>query len=610
VGNFLVVIPGSGLSGEAKRLFLSSLDAAREIRSQIPSDTWESDWGFAASFPRQNGSGAGIVSDPATGSWLLAIGTWFHCDDRASGAESYLLNRYLEVGAFQLGRELEGFFVLLIGDARIREVIAITDIVGSCHCFRRTVHEGIILSGSSLLLASSGDCTVDWVGCQEFLDTGIIYEERTCYQEVRKLGPARIYRFSDTARGTEQKYWQAADVKPQSSRADDAVNSLWQKLTLAAARIHRLYPHSVCDLTGGYDSRALVAAFLGANVRCATTVSGPSNSADVVISQGLAQVLGLRHLHSEPLQQLSFDQVRESLPFTDGEYDLVNYAQIRAIHGELSRHFESSINGSFGEVARGYWWELLLPRIGARRPLDAHKVAQRRYAAQSFDASIFPSEKRLDLVAHFTGVIDRTNAGLLDTPNTFQMDHAYLMMRMQRWQGRIASSTNQLWPCLSPFMFRSVLETILETRAWLRWRSLLIRKMLAKFSPRMAAYPLEHGFPAQPATWRNIHRFFPLATYFGKKCVAKVEERLGSRRGARSREESFVPRLQLWKDDRVREILRPPNMRLSGGMDLDGLGNFLQRSQEEQFSFNDQWARLLSLECAFRATASTGRRRG
>jgi hypothetical protein len=176
------------------------------------------------------------------------------------------------------------------------------------------------------------------------------------------------------------------------------------------------------------------------------------------------------------------------------------------------------------------------------------------------------------------------------------MDHAYLMMRMQRWQGRIASSTNQIWPCLSPFMFRSVLETMLETRAMSRWRSLMIRKMLARYSPVMAAYPLEHGFPAEPTTWKNFYRFFPLAKYFGEKVAGKI----GLRGKTTAKPDSADLRLQLWSEEPVQELLRPSNMRLSGSMDSFALTRFFERSKQKDFDFAEQWARVLSLECALR----------
>ena len=597
MGNFLVVIPAQGATTGAKRLFHNGLNSAREIRGQVPGESLENEWSLGAAFPRQNGSGGKIAVDPETGNWLLASGTWFHANGYSSGEETRLLRRFFEVGAERLAGDLEGFFVLIFGDSHTSEVVVVTDIVGSCHCFQRSFDDAIVLSGSSLLLASLEESQLDLVACQEFLFTGIIYEDRTCYREVRKLKPATIFRFANGTKKTEKQYWRAADLKMESLRGDSAVDALWEKMRRAAGRIHTLYRNPICDLTGGYDSRALVATFLGAGVRCSTAVSGADDSADVRISTDLAKELGLPHLHNEPLREISFEQLQACIALTDGEYDLVNYAQIREIHEQLAGRFDVSINGSFGEVARGYWWELLLPRIGARRPLPARKVSQLRYAAHTYDVSMLPPEKRVDLVQHFTEVIERTNSGLNGCPNTFQMDHAYLMMRMQRWQGRIASSTNQIWPCLSPFMFRSVLETMLETRAVSRWRSLMIRKMLARYSPIMAAYPLEHGFPAEPTTWKNFYRFFPLAKYFSEKVANKV----GLRRKEETTNGSADLRLQLWSQEPVQELFRPSNMRLGGVMDKSALAGFLERSKQNDFRFAEQWARLLSLECALRA---------
>jgi hypothetical protein len=610
MGNFLVVVPAPGTAREAKALFYDTLRAAKEIRSQAPAQTLETEWSYCASFARLNGSGGALVTDPKTGSWLVAVGTWFHQDAYASGAESRLLQRYLQLdNPGQLGRELEGFFALTFGDSRTRQIFLLTDLLGSCGVFWRALPDGIVLSGSSLLLAALRKCKLDAVGAQEFLNTGVIYEDRTCYQDIRKLAPAMVYGFSTESQApTQQYYWRAADLAPESLQGEAAVDALWCQIGRAAKRIAGEFSQPVCDLTGGYDSRAVAACLIAAKVPFATTVFGTSESADVVISRGLAKRLELPHLHSEPLCSYSFERFLASLPLTDGEYDLVNYVQIREIHEKLSEKFTISINGSFGEVARGYWWELLFPFIGAQRPLNAKKLAALRYAAQDYDDSLFPSPHRLNMTEHFAGVIERTNAGLCGFPNTFQMDHAYLMMRMQRWQGRIASSTNQVWPCLSPFMFRPVLETMLQAGSLLRWRSLLVRKMLAKFSPQLASYPLEHGFPAEPVSWRNVHRFAPLGPYFAKKVVGKAARTLGVRR-AIAEDSEMTPRLQLWNNERVRETLLPGTMKLSSWLDPSALESFLKRSTQRDFAFGDQWARLLSLECALRAADRVARAR-
>ena len=55
-------------------------------------------------------------------------------------------------------------------------------------------------------------------------------------------------------------------------------------------------------------------------------------------------------------------------------------------------------------------------------------------------------------------------------PAYMRVDELYLM-RMRVWQSRIASSTNQVWRCLSPFLVKSVLETTLSMTAGSRLAS-------------------------------------------------------------------------------------------------------------------------------------------
>jgi len=601
MGNFLAILNTESLRDESVGLFQSGIAIARTLKRQQPSKTVETSWSRAVSFPRQNGSGSPIFIDPQTGSWMLTIGTWFHGNGTSCRDEAGLLQRYIEVGPARLALELEGFFTVVVGNARTREIEVITDVVGSCQCFVRRLSGGIALSGSSLLLARLEPYTLDPVACQEFVHSGIVYEDRTIYKEVRKLGPGSVFRFADGALKNRLRYWNPSTLDPESLGLERAVRQLWDGLTRAAEKLARRFPHPVCDLTGGYDSRAMVAAFVADGVTVATTVSGSDDSPDVIVSRGLAELANLPHRQFRTQRPRSLADIKEAAVWTDGEYDVVEYASTLAVHKVLLKQFNISINGSFGEVARGYWWEILVPQTGKRIKLDPGKLARLRYVPRIFTASLFKPELRLELVPHFAQIIERSNSGLSSTPNTFQMDHAYLAMRMQRWQGRIASSTNQLWPCLSPFMFRSVLETMLQTRATLRKRSLLIRCMLAQFQPRLANFPLEHGYPAVPATWKTLSRFLlPLSKYYG----TKVLQRPGIMTQHTGALQSSPVRMQMWQDEEIRQLLNPVTMRSASLFDDLGLANFLSQSRQESFAANKEWSRLLTLEYTLSRMAS------
>ncbi len=583
-------------------MFRSGVETFRQARSRAPSATIESDWASVASFPRMNGSGAPVISNASTGSWLIGLGTWFHRQGLRNGDEAPLLQRYLEAGVEELARDLEGFFAIVIGDGRSREVLVVTDIVGSCHCFARPWEHGTAISSSSFVLATLARTGLDPVGCQEFLRTGVTYEDRTFYAEVRKLGPAAIHRFSAHGPRSEHRYWSMARLAPDQFRGRDAVTHLTEALVGAAARVGSAFPKPVCDLTGGYDSRAVVAAFLKAGVSFETVVAGPAKSPDVTVSADLARIAGVRHTHISPMEPVTFDQAKRAFTVTDGECDLTEYAGIFRTHEKLLERYDISINGSFGEVARGYWWELLVPRVGARQTLDARLVASRRFAAGASDSPQFPPEVTLDLVSHFAGIIERTNAGLESFPNTFQMDHAYLMLRMQRWQGRIASSTDQLWPCLSPFLFRSVLETILQVPARQRYDSRLVGHLLLDLYPPFANFPLEHGYPPLPVSWRTLHRFWPVPIEYGRK----VLKRLLPARGVASAAGAAVPpRVRFAHSEEVQDLMRPAGMRLGALVGEGSLTRFLGSPGAGAF-YEQAWSRVLSLEYALRALERFG----
>jgi hypothetical protein len=121
--------------------------------------------------------------------------------------------------------------------------------------------------------------------------------------------------------------------------------------------------------------------------------------------------------------------------------------------------------------------------------------------------------------------------------------------------------------------------------------------MLNEFQPQIAKFPLEHGYPAIPVTWRNFHRFWPVPVYFGEKILSKLVRVAGRSRGPTAPGSGDLPaRLQLWSEEEVRALLHPEAMKLTHLVDPTTLGDFLRHSTEDHFRFNGQWSRVLSLE--------------
>jgi asparagine synthase (glutamine-hydrolysing) len=266
MGNIFAVVSPENARSKSEELFRAGLKLARRIKSQAPKNTIDGACARAASFARRNGSGGEVVTDDATGCWLMAAGSWFHANGYGAGDEMWLLRRVVEKTITRVASGLEGFFVIVFCDARSREVFVVTDLMGGHHCFMRVSRDCVALSTSSLLLAALGDATPDALACEEFIRTGAIYEDRTFFREVKKLEPATIYRFADGALTDAIRYWRMSDLDPEAFDGEDAAQCLGERLICAADRIAATYRRPVCDLTGGHNSRLVVAAFLNAGV--------------------------------------------------------------------------------------------------------------------------------------------------------------------------------------------------------------------------------------------------------------------------------------------------------------------------------------------------------
>ncbi|HWR17329.1 MAG TPA: hypothetical protein VN577_21040 [Terriglobales bacterium] len=546
---------------------------------------------YVAAFPRQNKTGPFLASD--NGHLLVAGGTWFHRDGYSSGSEAKLLSRYFEVGAEVLAKEVDGFYTIVIVDGRTAEATVLTDL-GTFHVFERRLKVGatevLALSTSSLLLAALGNAQLNTTSAQELVFSNCIYENRTLFRDVLKLPGLSVVRLRPGKELDAKQYWSVANIKPDSLDGDAAVDAIWHSVLNSTRTILRAFPAPVCDLTGGYDSRTVTAAMhaLGAPVR--TVVAGPEDHPDVQVAKGLSFRVGVPLVHVPP-RQMGFEEAEQTVPLSDGEYDAFEMAWVRHVHETVASPNGIGVHGSFGEFPRGYSWNPLFPRTGAYSALDSAKLARMRYVPIS-SQPIFRADYRLDFQSHFTEMIDRSNVGMEHQPNTIQHDHSYIALRGGRWQGRIASSTNRLWPVISPFLFRDVVETSFRIRTPMRRRSLVIRKMFARYAPQFGRFPLEYGYPALPVNWKTAHLFWPIAPYFGKyygtRIIARAKSSLGiAKRGAAvsSTRTEPLPAQQEFALERVRA---------TGILDDAGIERLLCESRDGNGTL--LFRRLLTLE--------------
>jgi len=506
-----------------------------------------------------------LTSRKELDAWCLGVGTWV--DQRGLAPEQQ--SRRLASSHPQLHKlqhelsAIDGCFSFVTGSMENGMLRVITDPLGRMHVYRLALPGVTLLSTSALLLAHISDAQWDPLGIREFLARGIVYEGRSLFLDVEKLPAATILTFSGNKQQHQFTYWSLRDHIEQTPTPAESLEAFAEALHDSTRNIIRQFERPVLDLTGGYDSRILLAAARTVTPERLphTVVAGDADHPDVTVAGNIAHQMALQHAHlhtSHDTAAAWWQLARESVVLVDGECNILEYANILRVHRHLAERFGISINGSGGEIIRGYWWELLFPRIGARDAFDSRHVARHRYATDPWAEPHLAYLYAEPLIEHFAGVIERTNLGLEGSRNTACMDNVYLNLRMQHWQGRIASASNRLWPCLSPLLFRRPMEIGLGAAISLRRNGRMARRLLAIVDYELARLPMAGGYPALPITLKTLPQFRPLGAEYLQRVRQRLMRTNGPVSGAVQQQQAQLT--ALLRLEEVADLLNPKHM--------------------------------------------------
>lgn len=504
--------------------------------------------------------------------------------------------------------QYDGFFAFVVA-ARER-LHVITDPVGRLHLYECRIGTTLLVSTSALALAALTGASWNAVAVREFLALGYVLGEHSLFQGVHKLGPATVSTQGLTVWRAPRRrvYWRISDWVYDGAEGAGGVPALAEALCTSMRSIFDAYPRPAMDLTGGFDSRALLGAALRDYPvsRFETVVSGQPTSGDVVAARGIADGFGLTHRELAPQPRDArqwWELAQQAVSLVDGEYDVLEYACILNIHSGLAAEFDASINGSGGETCRGYWWELLLPFLGRRGHFDPLHVAAARFATDEWAEALLAEEFGETLDRHMGEMISEADTGLDKCLNTARMDNIYLTVRMQRWQGRIASATSRLWPCFSPFLMKGPLQAAVGATVRERLADRMPRRLIHDFDSQLAALPMASGMPASPITWANAYRFYRLPALWGGRVWRKASRMVGG--GSKSPSHSGPSAVRLfWDHAPFRDWWTRP---LTEELYREGaLKRFMQQSQERGFTGTAHFGRVVTLELVARALQTTG----
>lgn len=277
-----------------------------------------------------------------------SLGVNLFSDSRAQIAELY---DCLETG---LSSKLNGEFNIAIFDTQSKKLTIFADHLSTQPLFYYQSNEGLYFGSEKKSIAASvkNTLTVDPVGLLQGFRHIHNLGDRTYIQDLFRLPPGGILQYQNGALHVSKQ----TPVEFTNSRRNCSVRELieeWESRLSAAVR-RRITGNRkvVVSLSGGLDSRAVVAAIPRDYRPLWARTRGTADLAEVQCAKLVADRLGIEHIIEHPLNFPIYESLHRIVWRTEGEttfmhgFSLLNHALIK-------QHGDFLAGGYFGDAASG-----------------------------------------------------------------------------------------------------------------------------------------------------------------------------------------------------------------------------------------------------------------
>jgi hypothetical protein len=416
---------------------------------------------------------------------------------------------------------LDGHFLALIADARFGSLCDRPGIFPVYICQQSGM---AWISTSASVLASALERPLNPRTTRAIFLDGAILPPDTAFQDIQRLAMGEQV----TLRHGEahvSRSWIPHRETARYRRIEEAAEDGVHRLRNVSRKLLARADAPVSDFTFGLDSRLVVAAMLGTGVDFGVTASGPPDHPDVQFCERVARRYGW------PQQSLwaPADYGEHRWPVfrnavVHGEGELAGHRIDRTLRGKriLARRHDVSVTGGLGEILRDFFWWQEGPTLGRTTNVNVSRLLRTRFVLYANpDVSLFRHDWRAD---HLASVASRAHAIAELAPealNTAKLDALYLWKNAGH-VGRYLGATASTLPTFSPLATRDLLEFATALPIRYRRRGRIMRHMIQRAAPELAALPTWYGGSAEPFSLRRPHHIVSYLANLGFKYTRRL----------------------------------------------------------------------------------------
>lgn len=536
------------------------------------------------------------AQDRPGSAWALGAGSAFATDGRALPTGAGLPDL----------AELDGQFALVGYDERDDEAVVASDPMGMLALYVAERDGTTYVCTSSLALARLLRVDANRLALQTFLLTGYHFGSGSNWTGVRRLEPATALRLGAAGR-REETWWRPTidrDVQRLSFSAS-VDHAIAASVEVLANRFRGTHGLSV-DLTGGFDSRLMALLLQRAGVEFHANTRESPDRVDLALAGRIARLSGwpweALHLPQDWAQVLP-GRLEHALAWGDATLEVLQLSRVLHTHERLAQRRPDLLSAGGGEHFQWYAWETefiggLSTKVNYDNWIDMRLI---RPVDHSVLRGSPRSEVREDLRRRMTAWAEPYR----DERNTTQLDVLYAYKSTGHF-GAYRSADDGLLRAQLPFYFRRIFETAFSSRFRYRNSHRLMRHMIERLDPQVAALPTTRGGPAQPWRASTVHRFAPYYGKLARKAVTKVSGRvLGTPLLQDTSGFGWAPQANatvLAHLDRTGLLPSVGELRSRELYDAGRLRDLLQRATRPDFHEHALLGRVITVEMALAAT--------
>ncbi len=370
----------------------------------------------------------------------------------------------------------------------------LTDFFGAFQLF----HDAEMrLFSTSLLAAARAQprLSFDSQGLYEFAFNVFPIGNDTVFTELKTLGPDKIVELGADGAAAHRVAKPLPDLAAEMGIEERIGRHRDRLAHVVGIHVRHFGDRIFCPLSGGLDSRLVLAALRAQGCRPRLFVYGPPGSADVEIARAIGAAEGFEvEAFDKEAHPVTPDEFPEIVERNFHEYDaLPNYGELfengmnAAARDARHEGGALSASGGCGEIYRNFFF---LPD----RPVSARTVAR------SFFARFAPGDAtHLFEPRAFLGAIEDKILAALGRPGQRGplprglIEHAYPRVRCRAAFGREISLEARYGPYLMPFLDQQVVAEAMTLPIGLKNEGRFEAMLLEAIDPVLARYPSAYG---------------------------------------------------------------------------------------------------------------------